>query len=133
MWGHHPYEAATLAETAVTRDGVSRVTAPESESGHEHDAAAEEWNPGRPDPFLELQIHDPDFIAIGVERGGDPLNDCALVFTDGLGQARQGREAAKRSSQSGSGAVSRVSSMAANCRIRSRVWFEFEVARPRQG
>ncbi|WP_345572118.1 hypothetical protein [Streptomyces plumbiresistens] len=48
------------------------------------------------DPLLKLQIRDPAFIDAGVERGGDPLNDCVLVLADCLGQAVQRREAGRR-------------------------------------
>ncbi|WP_222109285.1 hypothetical protein [Streptomyces cupreus] len=48
------------------------------------------------DPLLELQIGDAAFVEAGVERDGDALNDCGLVFADGFGQAGQGREAGGR-------------------------------------
>jgi hypothetical protein len=50
--------------------------------GHEDDAVAQERNAGAAghDPFLELQVRDPAFVDAGVERGGDSLYDCRLVF-----------------------------------------------------
>ncbi|MFJ2478490.1 hypothetical protein ACIOWI_37175, partial [Streptomyces sp. NPDC087659] len=55
----------------------------------------EQWDSGAAghEPFLEFQVGDAAFVDAGVERGGDALHDCGLVFADGLGQAGQGREA----------------------------------------
>ncbi|MBC9727521.1 hypothetical protein [Streptomyces sp. TRM68367] len=66
------------------------------------------------DPFLEFQIG--DAASLTPERGGDALHDCGPILADGFGQAGQGREAGGREllEQSGSGAASRASSMAAN-------------------